>query len=118
MTPHPSPSPSIESDDPFPTWEQGYEREVIERQHAQIVSGNDPAVWRRDEYGAWIHRQAYRNRNSEFGWEIADCGFRPGVSGIARLRPMHWENHLDYLAGSRRHAAIRADGLRNSLTIA
>lgn len=111
----PSPDPDSNGDESLSSWERGYDREVIERvwRLAQVVSGNDPVVWRRDEFGAWIHRQEYRNRNSEFGWEIADCGFRPGVCGIATLRPMHWENHLDYLAGHQRLAVMRADGLRN-----
>jgi hypothetical protein len=102
-------------DQPESPWESRYDREVQERiwSLAQTVDGNDPAVWRKDEFGAWIHRQDYRDRNSEFGWEIADCGFRPGVSGIATLRPMHWENHLDYLAGRQRRAVMRAEGLRN-----
>ena len=118
VTPQTPPSSDADSgnEETPSSWEKGYDREVIERiwKLAQVVSGNDPAVWRRDEFGAWIHRLEYRNRNSEFGWEIADCGFRSGVCGIATLRPMHWENHLDYLAGHQRRAVIRADGLRNA----
>ena len=55
-----------------------YPREVVEQvwQLAQAVPGNDPAVWRKDEFGAWLHRQEYRNRHSEYGWEIADGGYR------------------------------------------
>ena len=38
--------------------EAGYDREVVERVwgYAQVIPGNDPAVWRKDEFGAWIHR--------------------------------------------------------------
>ena len=65
----------LESDDIADRdFESGYDREVVERvwSLAQIIPNNDPAVWRKDESGAWIHRQAYRNRHSEFGWEIAN----------------------------------------------
>ena len=49
---------------------EGYDAEVIRRvwSLAQVVPGNDPEVWRKDEFGAWIHRREYRNRHSEFGW--------------------------------------------------
>ena len=95
--------------------ERGYDRDVIERvwQCAQVVPGNDPAVWRKDESGAWIHRQAYRNRNSEFGWEIADNAYTMRSYGIASLRPLQWQNHLDFLVASR-SSVITADGLRNA----
>jgi len=98
-----------------PDIEQGYDHDVVERvwQSAQLVIGNDPAVWRKDECGAWIHRLAYRNRHSEFGWEIADCAFTLRSYGIAALRPMQWQNYLDFLVASR-SSVMTADGLRNS----
>lgn len=99
----------------FAEAERGYDRDVIERvwASAQIVAGNDPAVWRKDERGAWIHRQSYRNRNSEFGWEIADSAYTMRSYGIASLRPLQWQNHLDFLVASR-SSVITADGLRNA----
>jgi hypothetical protein len=95
---------------------QTYPPEMVEQvwQLAQVVPGNDPAVWRKDEFGAWIHRQNYRHRHSEFGWEITDCGFRLRRTGLAALRPMQWQNQVDYLVSSRQHAAVSADGLRNA----
>jgi len=94
----------------------GYDRDVVESvwQFAQIVPGNDPAVWRKDEFGAWIHRHAYRHRNSEFGWEIADYGYHMRSSGLAALRPMQWQNHVDFLVAVRNQAVISSDGLRNA----
>jgi len=61
---------------PAQDMERGYSSEIVQSvwETAQVVPGNDPQVWRRDESGAWIHRLAYRNRRSEFGWEIADMG--------------------------------------------
>ena len=95
--------------------ERGYDREVVERvwQSARVVTGNDPSVWRKDEHGAWIHRLAYRNRHSEFGWEIADCAFTLPGCGVAALRPAQWQNHLDFLVASRT-SVVTADGLRNA----
>lgn len=94
----------------------GYEPDVVERvwQLAQIVSGNDPQVWRKDEFGAWIHRRDYRQRHSEFGWEIAEAGYRMRASGLEALRPMQWQNHVDFLVAARHQAVISADGLRNA----
>lgn len=94
----------------------GYAREVIEQvwQLAQVIPGNDPAVWRKDEFGAWLHRQEYRNRHSEFGWEIAECGYLMRIKGLPSLRPMQWQNHVDFQVASRHQAVITADGLRNA----
>jgi hypothetical protein len=95
--------------------ERAYMPEVVEQVwcFAQAVTGNDPSLWRKDEHGAWIHRLAYRNRNSEFGWEIADCAYTLRAYGIAALRPMQWQNHLDFLVASR-GSIMTADGMRNA----
>lgn len=94
----------------------GYDREVVDRvwSLAQAVAGNDPEVWRKDEFGAWINRQDYRRRHSEFGWEIADYGYRRQSGGLASLRPMQWQNHVDFLVAARNPAVVKADGLRNA----
>jgi len=96
--------------------EAGYDREVVERVwgYAQVIPGNDPAVWRKDEFGAWIHRADRGNRNSEFGWEIAECGFRLKTAGLAGLRPMQWQNYLDFMVADRMRSSVTADGLRNA----
>lgn len=95
--------------------EPDYPREVVDRiwHAAQVIPGNDPSVWRKDEFGAWIHRQAYRDRHSEFGWEAADCAFTQHSFGLAALRPMQWQNHVDFLVASRQ-SIITADGLHNT----
>jgi hypothetical protein len=96
--------------------ETGYDREIVERVWglAQVVQGNDAAVWRKDEHGAWIHRADYRNRRSEFGWEIADYGYTQRASSLTALRPLHWQNYLDFMVASSRSAVVSADGLRNA----
>ena len=93
-----------------------YDREVVGRVWtlAQVVPGNDATIWRKDEFGAWMHRHEYRNRHSEFGWEIVDYGYRTRAGGVAALRPMQWQNHVDFLVAARNQAVISADGLRNA----
>jgi len=99
---------------PAQDMERGYSSEIVQSvwETAQVVPGNDPQVWRRDESGAWIHRLAYRNRRSEFGWEIADCAYTLRAFGLAALRPMQWQNYLDFLVAAR-SSVVTADGLRN-----
>ena len=97
------------------TWEfSGYDREIISRvwQFASTVDGNDPELWRKDEFGAWIQRLDYGNRHSEFGWEICDTSLGRGESGIVALRPMQWQNYVDQVAAVTQ-SKITADGLRN-----
>jgi hypothetical protein len=95
--------------------EFGYDRSVVDHvwSLAQAIPGNDPAVWRKDEHGAWIHRQDYRNRHSQFGWEIAEHGFYLRRAGVEALRPLHWQNYVDFMIASRSNAVITADGLKN-----
>ena len=94
----------------------GYEPEVIERvwRGAAEIAGNDAALWRKDECGAWIYRMDYGRRHSDFGWEIQDptVGLRGGGAVLA-LRPLHWQNYLDRLA-SATQSRVTADGLRNT----
>lgn len=95
---------------------EGYDAEIVRNVWglAQVIQGNDPEVWRKDEFGAWIHRGDYRNRHSDYGWEIADYGFSRRNAGLASLRPMHWQNHLDFMIAARNQAFVTADGLRNA----
>jgi len=95
---------------------EGYDIEVVRSvwSLAQVIPGNDPEVWRKDEFGAWIHRADYRNRHSDFGWEIADYGYSRRSMGLASLRPMQWLNYLDFMVAARNQAVVTADGLRNA----
>lgn len=92
-----------------------FDREVVDRvwRRAEAVGGNDPELWRKDEFGAWIHRMAYGDRRSEFGWEIVDLSLSLGQAGIASLRPAQWQNYLDLVA-ARTQSRITASGLRNT----
>ena len=93
----------------------GYDREVIESvwNQALIVPGNDPALWRKDQHGAWMHRMEYRNRRSQFGWEIADAGAFVRRVGLGSLRAMQWQNYLDWMVANRSGSMMKADGLNN-----
>lgn len=93
---------------------RGYDREVVERvwSFGTKVSGNDPELWRKDEFGAWMHKLNYRKRASEFGWEICDNAIG-GAHGIAALRPMQWQNYVDQVAATTQ-SRVTADGLRNA----
>jgi len=35
-----------------------------------VILNNDPNVWRKDQCEAWICRDHYGNRDSQYGWEI------------------------------------------------
>ena len=60
----------------------------------EIVSGNDPDIWRKDECDAWIKRSEYGNRNSQYGWEI-DHISPEGSEDVSNLRPLQWQNNVD-----------------------
>lgn len=91
-----------------------YDREVVERvwNFAQPVEGNDDQLWRKDEFGAWIHRLEYGNRNSQFGWEIIDNSISRRGLGLSTLRPCQWQNYLDFEIAAN-HPQITARGLNN-----
>ena len=94
---------------------QAYDREVVDRVWAMAreVPGNDAALWRKDEHGAWIYRMDHGRRHSDFGWEIYDPSIGINGSGISALRPLQWLNYLDRLASSTQ-SRVTADGLRNT----
>lgn len=92
---------------------RAYDRDVVDRVWAAAVAvpGNDAALWRKDEFGAWIYRLDYGRRTSSFGWEILDLSLTRG-GGFETLRPLQWQNYLDHLAAETQ-ARVTADGLHN-----
>lgn len=92
----------------------GYDPLVIETvwENGDSIPGNDPALWRKDQFGAWMHRYDYGKRHSEFGWEICDLSAGRGPGGLAALRPMQWQNYVDQVAALTR-SRVTADGPRN-----
>lgn len=91
-----SESPVVHYSVSQPSTYRGYEKEVVNSvwNFAEIVAGNDPDLWRKDEWGNWIHRLAYGRRDSEFGWEIFDPGIGRHSQGVYAMRPMQWSRFL------------------------
>jgi len=77
-------------------YSRGYERELIQSvwEFAEVVPGNDPEIWRKDEFGDWIYRFDYGRRTSEFGWEIFDPGVGRHAQGVYAMRPMQWQSYI------------------------
>jgi hypothetical protein len=72
-------------------WSEDMIQKVWEK--GEDVSNNDPTVWRKDECGAWIGREHYADRKSQYGWEIGYIS--PGGPDVNNLRPLQWENNGD-----------------------
>ena len=73
-----------------------YDRDVIRSvwEFSEVVPGNDPDLWRKDEFGNWIYRLDYGRRSSEFGWEIFDPGVGRHCQGVYAMRPMQWQSFI------------------------
>jgi len=69
-----------------------YDGALIEAvwEEADEVPGVDPALWRQDECGEWMHRYDYGKRQSRFGWRIFDPGV--GRRGGGQPRAVHVQN--------------------------
>ncbi len=90
-----------------------WSEEMIESVWAKgkTVEGNDSKKWRKDECNAWISREKYGVRNSQYGWEIDHIS--PGGSDtLSNLRPLQWENNVDKSNG-RLKCNVTSDGNNN-----
>ena len=72
-----------------------FDEETVQKvwEKGKIVENHDPKEWRKDECDAWIKRDLYRNRFSEWGWEI-DHIDADGGDELSNLRPLQWDNAL------------------------
>ena len=81
---------------------------------ATVVANNDPAVWRKDQCGAWIGFNFYGKRDSEYGWEIDHI--KPIANGgkddLENLRPLQWQNNVEKSDG-RLSCKVTASGTKN-----
>ena len=63
----------------------------------QVIPGEDPAVWRKDQCGAFIKWDMYGDRSDRYknGWEIDHI--KPdsfgGPDTISNARPLQWYNN-------------------------
>ncbi len=75
---------------------RSYDRELVDSvwEFAEVVRGNDGALWRKDEFGQWICRRDFGRRDSEFGWEIFDPGVGRHTQGVYAMRPMQWKSFV------------------------
>jgi len=77
----------------------------------KVVENHDPDVKRKDAATAWIHRDKYGNRDSEFGWEIHHI--EPGGGDeLSNLRPLQWKNNVAKQEG-RLKPAVTSKGVKN-----
>ncbi len=72
------------------------------------VAPDRPAEeWRKDECGAWMHRDRYENERSQFGWKVQNTA--PGAGErIENLRPFQIENGYD-IANDKARCRVTAD---------
>lgn len=61
-----------------------------------VVEGFDSSQIRKDSCGAFIVRTQYKNRNSDYGWEIDHVypKSKGGDDNLVNLRPIQWENNV------------------------
>jgi hypothetical protein len=92
---------SFSEEDVQKVWEKG-----------EIVSGQDPQQWRKDQCGAWIGRASYGKRESPYGWETDHIDSNSGDT-LSNLRPLQWQNNLDKSDKKRLTCVVTAEGTNN-----
>lgn len=94
-----------------------YPEEVIQEvwEKGHTVQNNDSKKWRKDDCEAWIHRLAYGDRNSQYGWEIDHITPEPkgGTDDPSNLRPLQWQNNAARQEGNE-DRAVTASGKDNA----
>ena len=76
-------------------------------QKARVMPERNPDVWRRDQCGAWLHREQYENDKSEYGWKILKVVAGVG-NEVDQLQPFHCGNAFD-IANGKAQCRVTAD---------
>ncbi len=80
-----------------------FTEELIQKvwEKGEVVPNYDPDVWRKDECSAWIKREQYGNRDSDYGWEVSHIKpkTKGGTDDLPNLRPLQWKNNAASQAG-------------------
>lgn len=82
-----------------------------------VNDDNEKKGFRKDQCDAWINRNQYGNRKSDWGWEIDHITpeSQGGSDELRNLRPLHWENNASKSDG-RLSCAVTSDGTKNVAT--
>lgn len=93
-----------------------YSEQIIQHiwERGRSMPDQDSTVWRKDQCGAWMMRDAYEQEHSDYGWKIRSI--LPGDSGaLEHLRPFHYENALIRASGTPQcHATSDQTSLRST----
>ena len=73
--------------------------------------------WRKDDCGAWIHRDQYGRTDTDYGWQIDHIKpvSKGGSDDLLNLRPLHYLNNQAKAAG-RTDCAVTSKGNTNVRT--
>ena len=60
----------------------------------QIVSGQDPTIYRKDSCGVWMAKAHY-GTTGDYGWEVDHVKpvARGGTDDVNNLQPLQWRNN-------------------------
>lgn len=75
----------------------------------------EAANWRKDTCGAWIARNQYGNRNSDYGWEIDHINPNGG-DAISNLQPLQWENNVAKSDGRQKCVVVAAGNVNYNMS--
>ena len=93
-----------------------FDDETIQQvwEKGKVVENEDPNTKRKDAAQAWIHKEEYGNRDSQYGWEIDHIhpDSEGGVDELSNLRPLQWKNNAAKQAGRIKHA-VTSSGNQN-----